>query len=100
MFGRENILKIFFFNQTGGRGTPYRPIFSTCVEPTLKSTAILMKFTQDVWMDEGISGKKFLFKSDGREGYTHRLIFSTCVEPTLKSDTILMKFTQDVCMDE
>jgi len=43
-----------FFNRIGGRDTPHRPIFSTCVEPTLESAAILMKFTQDVRMNEKI----------------------------------------------
>ena len=47
-----------FQNWTGGRGTLHRPIFLNCMEPDLKSGAILMKFTQDVCMDEKISWTK------------------------------------------
>ena len=43
-----------FSNWTGGRGTPNRLIFLTCMEPTLKSSPILIKFTQNVCMDEKI----------------------------------------------
>ena len=35
--------------------THHRPIFLTCMEPTLESATILMKFTQDVCMDEKTS---------------------------------------------
>jgi len=35
-----------FQNWTGGRGTPHRPIFLTCMETTLKSATIFMKFTK------------------------------------------------------
>ena len=35
-----------FENWTGGRGTPNRLIFLTCMEPTIKGAAILMKFTK------------------------------------------------------
>ena len=31
---------------TGGTGTPHRPIFLICIEPTLKGAAIFMKFTK------------------------------------------------------
>ena len=40
--------------------TPHKPIFLTCMETTHKSDAILMKFTQDVCMDEKISWTKNL----------------------------------------
>ena len=84
----------------GGRGTPHTPIFLTCMEPPLKICVILMKFTQDVYMDEKISWTKFFFKRTGGRGTPHRPIFLTSTERTLKSCWILMKFTQDVCMDE
>ena len=58
VYGRENILDKKIFKSAGGRGTPHRPIFLTCMEPTIKSNAILMKFTQDVVMDEKISQTK------------------------------------------
>jgi len=35
-----------------GEGHPHRPIFLTYMELTLKSAAILIKFTQDACMDE------------------------------------------------
>ena len=43
-----------FLKSVGGRGTPHRPIFLTFMETTLRSGAILMKFTQDVRMDEKV----------------------------------------------
>ena len=47
------------------------------MEPTLKSGAILMKFTQDVGMDEKISWtKNFENRTEGR-GTPHRPIFFT-----------------------
>ena len=49
-----NILDKKFLKSVRGWGTPHRPIFSTCIETTLKIGAILMKFTQDVCMDEKI----------------------------------------------
>ena len=35
-----------FKNWPGGRGTPHRPIFFTCMETTLKSATIFMKFAK------------------------------------------------------
>ena len=62
----------------GGWGTPHRPIFSTCIETTLKIGAILMKFTQDV---RKYPGQKIF--EIGR-GTPHGPIFLTCMETTLK----------------
>jgi len=42
--------------------------FFTCMETTLGSVAILLKFTPGVWMDGKISWTKKGLKSDGREG--------------------------------
>ena len=70
------------------------------MEPTLKSGAILMKFTQDVCMDEIISQTKNFKNWTGGRGTPHRHIFLTCMEPALKTAAILMKFTQNVRMDE
>ena len=77
----------------GGWGTPHRPTFLTCMETTLKSGAILMKFTQDVCMDEKISWTTNFENWTGGRGTPNRLIFLTCMEPTLKDAAILMKFT-------
>ena len=68
VYGRENILDKKFLKWDGGRGAPHRPIFLTCMKPTIKSGAILMKFTTGcVYGRENIVDKKFL-KSDGGEG--------------------------------
>ena len=40
-----------FKNLSGGRGTLYGPKFLTCMETTLKSVVILIKFTQDMCME-------------------------------------------------
>ena len=66
MYGRENILDKKLLRSVGGRGTPIDLYFLACMDTTLKSDAILTKFTQDVCMDEKIFQKKN-FKI-GREG--------------------------------
>ena len=85
---------------TGRRGTPHRPIFLTCMDPTLESAAILMKFTHNVWMNEKRSWTKIFWNLTGGRGTPHTPVFLTCTEPTLESAAILMKFTQDMCVDE
>ena len=89
-----------FLKSVGGRGTPHRPIFLTCMEHTLKSWAILMKFTQNVYIDEEIFQIKNFHNWTGGKGTPHRPIFLTCMESALKSGAILMKFTQNVYMEE
>ena len=68
MYGRENILEKKFLKSVWGRDTPHRPIFLPFMEPTLKSVAILMKFTQDVCMDEKISWTKHFYNGRGEGG--------------------------------
>ena len=70
------------------------------METTLRSGAILMKFTQNMCMDDKISWPKNFKNWTGERGTPHRPIFLTCMDPTLKSGAILMKFTQEVYMDE
>ena len=69
-------------------------MFLTCMKPTLESTAILMKFTQNVCMDEKISWTKNFKNRSGGEAYPHRPTFLTCMEPALKGAVIFMKFTK------
>ena len=52
------------------------------METTLKSGAILMKFTQDVCMDEKISWTKICLDWTGGRGTPHRPIFLNSMETT------------------
>ena len=69
----------------GGRGTPQGPIFLICMEPTLESATISIKFTGYVDRQE----ESWTKNRTGGRGTPHRPIFLTCIEPTLDYMTVM-----------